>query len=374
MVPIHAFGRLPRQERGIAVFSSSPNHPPDPAPAPATDSTPERGSILRWRRFAIAMLLVGALVIEAVLAVPSVTSEDPALVHASAAWFALLAAGLAVQHGKTFLAATRFVIATSIVAITVLVASLDGVNMVPLFYVWPLLGAAYLLTRIELAAVMVASAAGYGIGLFLQDPAGGFPWVDYLLTLLAGLAVLTTVRALSESLGTTIDSLRHSSATDPLTGLLNRRGFQRRFARHYDRAVVDDRPITALLIDIDHFKRINDEFGHPVGDRALTRFTELLGASCRTSDLVARVGGEEFAVVMPGATIEQAIARAEQFCAILRDDRAVDGIQMTASVGVAARQGVEGWEAMLEAADAAVYEAKRTGRDRIVTAEPVAIG
>ena len=357
------------------MFSTSPKTSPEPAPVAPADLIPERGSIVRWRRFAILMLLVGALVVEAVLAVPSVTSDAPAVAHAAAAWLVVLAAVLALQRGKTsFLGATRLVIGTTIVAITGLVAVLDGVEMVPLFYVWPVLGAAYLLSRIELGIVMGSTALGYGIALWLQDAPGGFPWVDFLLTLLAGLAVIATVRALSENLGTTIDGLRHSSTTDPLTGLLNRRGFQRRFARHYDRSVVDDRPITALLIDIDHFKRINDEFGHPVGDRALARFTELLGASCRTSDLVARVGGEEFAVVMPGATIDQAIARAEQFCAILREDRAVDGIQMTASVGVAARQGVEGWELMLEAADAAVYEAKRTGRDRIVTAEPVPVG
>lgn len=320
------------------------------------------------------MLLVGALVIEGVFAVPSVTTDQPALAHAAAGWLVVLAIVLALQRGKSFLGVTRVVIFTTIIAISILVAVVDGAAMVPLFYVWPLLGAAYLLSRAELTAATVLTAVSYAVALVLRDEPGGFPWVDYLLVLLVGLAVISTVRALSESLGTTIGSLRHSSATDPLTGLLNRRGFERRLSRHYDRAVVDDRPITAMLIDIDHFKAINDEYGHPVGDRALMRFTELLGASCRASDLVARVGGEEFAVVMPGATIDQAIARAQQFCGILRDDRAVDGIRMTASVGVAARRSVDGgWEAMLEAADAAVYEAKRTGRDRIVTADAAAL-
>lgn len=356
----------------VAVFSRTQS---DQAPVPAgAELTPERSSILRWRRFAIAMLLVGAGAIELTLVVPTVSTTAPLFVHGAALWMVLLAGVLARQRGRTFLAATRGAIVTTILVITGLVATLEGVEMVPLFYVWPLLAAAYLLSRVELAASTSLVAIGYASALVIRDGTGDFPWVDYLLVLIVGVAVLTTVRTLAESLGTTIDSLRHSSSTDPLTGLLNRRGFQRRLSRHYDRAVMEDRPITALLIDIDHFKRINDEFGHPVGDRALTRFTELLGASCRASDLIARVGGEEFAVVMPGATLDQAIARAEQFCAILRDDRAVDGIRMTASVGVAGRAGVDGgWEAMLEAADAAVYEAKRTGRDRIVTAEPATV-
>lgn len=341
----------------------------------AADLTPERGSIVRWRQFAIAMLLVGALVLEGTLLVPAVTTTAPVFLHGAALWLVLFAVLLTRQRGRSFLAVTRAAIVTTILVITGLVATLHGVEMVPLFYMWPLLAAAYLLSRLELAGATALVGFGYAVALIIRDSASAFPWVDYLLVLLVGVAVLATVRGLAENLGTTIDSLRHTSTTDPLTGLLNRRGFERRLSRHYDRAVIEDRPITALLIDIDHFKQINDEFGHPIGDRALTRFTELLGASCRASDLVARVGGEEFAVVMPGATLEQAIARAEQFCGILRDDRAVEGIRMTASVGVAARADVSGgWEAMLAAADAAVYEAKRTGRDRIVTADASPVG
>ena len=337
----------------------------------AADITPERGSIQRWRQLAITMLLVGAAVLELTLVVPEVSTTAPAFLHAAALWLVALAAIIARQRGsRAFLGVTRAAIVTTILVITGLVATMRGVDMVPLFYVWPLLAAAYLLSRLELGGATALVAVGYAVALVIRDGVGEFPWVDYVLVLLVGVAVLATVRGLAENLGTTIDSLRHTSSTDPLTGLLNRRGFHRRLSRHYDRAVIEDRPITALLIDIDHFKQINDEYGHPVGDRALTRFTELLGASCRTSDLIARVGGEEFAVVMPGATLEQAIARAEQFCSILREDRAIEGIRITASVGVAGRADVAGgWEAMLEAADAAVYEAKRTGRDRIVTAE-----
>lgn len=355
------------------MFSSFQSNP---AVVPATaDITPERGSIQRWRQFAITMLLVGALALELTLVVPEVSTTAPAFLHGSALWLVILAVVIARQRGsRAFVGITRVAVVTTIVLITGLVATMEGVEMVPLFYVWPLLAAAYLLSRLELAASTGLVAVGYAVALLIRDGADAFPWVDYALVLLVGVVVLAAVRGLAENVGTTIDSLRHTSSTDPLTGLLNRRGFHRRLSRHYDRAVIEDRPITALLIDIDHFKQINDEYGHPVGDRALMRFTELLGASCRASDLIARVGGEEFAVVMPGATIEQAIARAEQFCSILRGDREVEGIRMTASVGVAARADVSGgWEAMLEAADAAVYEAKRTGRDRIVTAETPAV-
>ncbi|MDQ8046948.1 MAG: GGDEF domain-containing protein [Solirubrobacteraceae bacterium] len=345
---------------------------------PPTRTTPipsdlpvEAGSIIRWRFLAIGMLVAGALAVEIGLAAGWARSTWPVSVHVSAALLALLALILSRIEIESYLGFTRLVILVSIAVITALEGTLRGLQLIPIFYVWPLLGAAYLLSREELMVCFVIVASACAVALSAAHPDQSFPVGDYAMLVIVGVVVVATTRGLAESLGTTIGSLRHTSETDPLTGLLNRRSFQERLDHHYERATATGMPLTALLLDIDHFKRINDQFGHAAGDAALKRFTELLKDSCRTSDLVARVGGEEFAVVMPGATVPQAIARAEQFSGILREDDEVDGVKMTVSVGVAACDHTnDTWEELLAAADAAVYRAKRAGRDRVVLAEP----
>jgi diguanylate cyclase (GGDEF)-like protein len=331
------------------------------------DHPVETGSIIRWRHAAHAMLVAGAILIEVGLLTGYLETTEPALVHVVAAMFVGLAALTSRVQLERYLGFSRVVIALSITAITLLVVAIDGLTFVPAFYIWPLLGAAYLLSRREVIAISGLTFAICGGALSLGR--GAFPVADYVSMLLIGTVVVATVRVLSESLSGTVKTLRHSSLTDPLTGLLNRRGFEASLAHQYERARFDGRPITALLLDLDHFKAINDTFGHGVGDQALQRFAELLEASCRASDIVARVGGEEFAFVMPGATVEQALARAERFTATVRDDRAIDDVRMTVSVGIAAREdGFDDWQAMLEAADEAVYAAKRDGRDRAIVA------
>lgn len=344
-------------------------------PHERTESIPgdhpvEASSIIRWRQLAMAMLLAGALFIEVSLATEWVRTDEPLLVHAVAAIFLVLGALLPGVRMASYVNFARAVIWLTVLAITLLVVAVEGTTYVPAFYLWPMLGAAYLLSRAEVVALSLATFVACGTALAIGG-GGHFPVADYAAMLIVGTVVIGTVRLLAEGLSGTVKSLRHRSLTDPLTGLLNRRGFEASLARQYERARFDGRPIAAMLLDLDHFKAINDTHGHQVGDRALQRFAELLEASCRASDIVARVGGEEFAFVMPGATIDQAVDRAERFAATLREDRAVDGVRMTVSVGVAPRNAggdPEGWQAMLEAADAAVYEAKRLGRDRTVVA------
>jgi diguanylate cyclase (GGDEF)-like protein len=169
--------------------------------------------------------------------------------------------------------------------------------------------------------------------------------------------------------------LAEEAVRDPLTGLHNR--------RHLDRALDADlarRPRTGqlalLVVDIDHFKRVNDRFGHAAGDRVLTTVAGTLSAAVRDGDTAARLGGEEFVVVLPGAGREQALARAEQ---VRREVAAarhlLDGetVGVTVSIGVAVCPAVgASRDELLGAADRALYSAKAAGRDRVLAADPAA--
>ncbi|GAB3323785.1 hypothetical protein GCM10027451_47560 [Geodermatophilus aquaeductus] len=167
--------------------------------------------------------------------------------------------------------------------------------------------------------------------------------------------------------------LAEEAVRDPLTGLHNR--------RHLDRALEADlarRPRTGqlslLVVDVDHFKAVNDRFGHAAGDRVLTAVAGTLTGAVRDGDTAARLGGEEFVLVLPGAGREQALDRGEQVRREVAAARhALDGetVTVTVSVGVAVcpADGTSA-AALLEAADRALYTAKATGRDRVVAAEP----
>jgi diguanylate cyclase (GGDEF)-like protein len=182
---------------------------------------------------------------------------------------------------------------------------------------------------------------------------------------------------LAEQVGV-IEALRaelaEEAVRDPLTGLHNR--------RHLDRALASDLaarprtgPLSVLLVDVDHFKAVNDRFGHAAGDRVLTAVAGTLAGAVREGDTAARLGGEEFVLVLPGAGREQALERADQVRRAVAAGRLVlDGahVGVTVSVGVAVcpADGTTAG-ALLEAADRALYTAKATGRDRVVAADRV---
>lgn len=327
-------------------------------------------SIARWRGVAVSMLVVGAIATEAVMASPGVEVTTPVVGHAGAAIFLVLAGVAGRVSLDRYRRAALLNITATILLVSLFVGGTTGISGIETFYLWPLLGAAYLLRRREVIAYGLLAAIGYAVALHLKATGDAFPVGQYVLFVAASAVVVATVRALSENLHRLIRTLRTSSATDPLTGLLNRRSFDRRFAAAVQDAQRQALPLSVMLLDLDHFKQVNDDHGHAVGDRALVRFAELLLSQSRASDLVARVGGEEFAVVLPGATLDQAVRRAEQFAHAWRVDRAVDGLALTVSTGVselASPSDTTG--TLLMRADAAVYRAKAEGRDRVVLAE-----
>lgn len=157
--------------------------------------------------------------------------------------------------------------------------------------------------------------------------------------------------------------------TDPLTGVANRRRFSEVFVAEFQRAQRLDTDIALLLVDVDHFKSINDDHGHAVGDRALEGLGRILLANHRIYDQVGRMGGEEFAVLLPATPMSAALAVAER----LRDATSSTPIaeleagRVTVSIGVAAGlQGADDSDVLYRRADAQLYKAKRAGRNCVV--------
>jgi diguanylate cyclase (GGDEF)-like protein len=168
-------------------------------------------------------------------------------------------------------------------------------------------------------------------------------------------------------------TVEKQALVDPLTGLANRRLAEGALETELARAGRFDEPLALLMTDLDDFKQINDRWGHPFGDEVLREFAAVLTESIREIDLAGRWGGEEFAVVLPGTDLEGGAALAERIRTHLRTRlvEAPDGtaVDITASFGVAAYPGLQGKDELVGAADAALYEAKRAGKDRVARAE-----
>lgn len=164
--------------------------------------------------------------------------------------------------------------------------------------------------------------------------------------------------------------LREQAIRDPLTNCYNRRFLIESIEREFSRALREDYPISIVMLDIDHFKNVNDTFGHKAGDEVLRSIGELLLHHNRQSDIVARYGGEEFIILMPNMPLKTAASRAEELRRlILKRQYKVDEntIMVTASFGIAGfpNHG-RVYEEVVEAADKALYSAKNTGRNRVV--------
>jgi diguanylate cyclase (GGDEF)-like protein/PAS domain S-box-containing protein len=167
------------------------------------------------------------------------------------------------------------------------------------------------------------------------------------------------------------EKLREQAIRDALTGLFNRRHFNELAEKELARSRRHGHPTAMVMLDIDHFKRINDGHGHPAGDAVLQRVGELLRAQVRQEDTAARIGGEEFALLLPRTEAAQAGVLAERIrCAVREaEDLLPDAARVTISLGVAVSSGEMKLEALYAAADAQLYRAKQGGRDRVCCAE-----
>ena len=176
----------------------------------------------------------------------------------------------------------------------------------------------------------------------------------------------------TDLLRSNLDQSLEAAVTDPLTGLHNRRYMTSQLDALVARAVRDGQPVSALLLDIDHFKKINDSFGHDAGDEVLREFAVRLASNVRAVDLPCRHGGEEFVVVMPDTALADAERIAERIRmhvsgAPFRVSGGKEVISVTISIGVATTGGPDDTpDHLLKRADEALYEAKASGRNRVI--------
>lgn len=219
--------------------------------------------------------------------------------------------------------------------------------------------------------VMTSSATSGGVGVVAALELGAD---DFVIEPVAGPELVARCRRLVRTyrrfrlLEVEVERLHELSVTDGLTQVANHRFFQERLAEEFRRAQRYDDPLALILGDLDHFKAVNDQFGHPVGDLVLKTLADLLRGAVRETDFVARYGGEEFAVLLPKTHLGGALTVAERVCAELRATKIGPlQVRVTASFGVSSfpGRGVNSAELLLRTADEALYRSKSQGRNRI---------
>jgi diguanylate cyclase (GGDEF)-like protein len=231
-----------------------------------------------------------------------------------------------------------------------------------IIYLWVALYSSYFFSQSAASLHLVLAAVSYGVVLALEPTQSPYTtWPLTVGTLAVGGLVLATLRRQSTSL---MAELTVAAGTDLLTGLPNRRSFFERADTELSRSRRTGQPLSLLLCDVDRFKAINDTFGHQRGDEVLCHVAEALTVSVRTSDFVARLGGEEFALLLPDTDGDGAARVAECACERVREGLAEKGLTLSVSIGstTSPRDGAE-LDALMHASDLALYAAKAAGRD-----------
>lgn len=248
------------------------------------------------------------------------------------------------------------------------VAYFSGETPSPLvfFYLWVFLYASYFFSHRQTALQIVYVGIAYGALLAIKAPVEAISawWLVGMGTLLVGAMVIMAMRARVELL---IGRLYDAARTDPLTKLANRRGFRELLDLDLERARRSGTAMGVLIGDLDDFKDFNDHLGHHLGDLALQRVARLFEEHKSLLDTAARIGGEEFALIVPDAEGDSACALAERLRLAVRDEFAGERVPLTISFGVSLYpEHSETAASLVHAADEAVYAAKESGRDCIV--------
>jgi two-component system chemotaxis response regulator CheY len=215
----------------------------------------------------------------------------------------------------------------------------------------------------------LALALGAGADDFIAKP---FNNVELQARINVGCRMIALHEALAEKLHK-LESLTKTvsrlARTDELTGLHNRRSFNESVTLALSAARRHGRPLSIISIDLDHFKKVNDTFGHSVGDRVLTEFSNLLKELVRVEDIASRWGGEEFIILLPDTSREEAATLAERIrISFEKQSNCTAPLTVTASFGVAQLQNGENEDDLIRRVDNALYAAKHNGRNRVVIA------
>jgi diguanylate cyclase (GGDEF)-like protein len=255
-----------------------------------------------------------------------------------------------------------------VVLIAYALSATPGAGDGAVLYIWPVLWTTFFFGRRGAVSIVACVGVAHAITLLLLPGASSYPgrWVDVMVSVSVVSVVVLTLVHRNDLL---LTALAEEARTDILTGLLNRRGFEERALLELAHARREERSIAVVIFDVDYFKRVNDEWGHEIGDRVLVRIGELLTGQSRDIDVAARFGGEEFVVLLPGCTSSDAEAFTQRMRQALASDDSSGLPTVLISAGVLAEVAPTGIETMLRGADSAMYAAKRAGRDRIVIAD-----
>lgn len=232
-------------------------------------------------------------------------------------------------------------------------------------YVWPVVWMSYFFGQLGAVTIVTWVSGAHWLAVVARH--GSFTYVDRWIDVTVVMAVVAgVVVALGKRDRRLVADLEAEARVDLLTGLLNRRGFNERVPLELAFSARRATSVAIASFDVDHFKSVNDEWGHDVGDKVLARFGRVLAEQARTTDLVARIGGEEFVALLPDTDLAAAHEFAERVRHALANTAEPGIPRVTASAGVAAAAAPEDVEVLLRNADFALYAAKSNGRDRTV--------
>jgi diguanylate cyclase (GGDEF)-like protein len=302
-------------------------------------------------------------------AIEGLVPDDPSFAIAPAI-AALLAVGLLLSVGPRLprrALAPLGPIGAGLIAYAL--ATTPGAGDGAVLYMWPVLWSTFFFGRRGAVAIVACIGVAHALALLSLPAASSYPgrWIDVMVSVSVVAAVTLLLVGRNDAL---LARLANEARTDDLTGLLNRRGFDERATVELARARRDRQSVALAMFDLDHFKQINDVWGHSGGDRVLAHIGVVLAAHSRDIDVTARFGGEEFIVLLPGGDSGEA----EAFTQRIRDALAAPGPsqlpQVRVSAGVYATTTPSDIGEIVRHADDALYEAKRTGRDRTCIYKP----
>jgi diguanylate cyclase (GGDEF)-like protein/putative nucleotidyltransferase with HDIG domain len=360
--------RLPWTGRGSAASAA----PSVPGVAPDAEVTARVGALL----FAVGGLI--AFLVVAAPHPPQVNVTGFIVVGSVAELGAL---GLYLLAGRISMRAIQVLIAVGTALITSCIAMSGeargaSVSDNEMLYVWVALFSAYFFTARQALLLVAWTAVCYAVTLWFYSPHDIVVtrWVETVFTLAIAVLLICLLKRRVQGL---LTRLADAARTDPLTDLHNRRGFEESIEVEIERARRGGHSLTLLLGDLDHFKRVNDRLGHAAGDAALTEIGRILREGKRQIDYAARTGGEEFALILPETSEEEAYVVAERLRAAVQRSFSDELVPLTFSFGIAGypHHGATP-DALLRVADRALYAAKELGRNRTViySAEIESIG